>query len=498
MGLNRHRDVDADTRRAGFDRLDRWALAAVTLLGGALRFLRLGDPRALVFDETYYAKDGCWYATGSTSLCGIEGEQTHVHPPLGKWLISLGVEAFGYDSFGWRVAAALAGSLTVAVLYLLARRILRSTLGATVAAGLLAVDFLHFVQSRVAMLDVFTTLFGIAAVLFVALDRERLLSPEPPAATSWLTRLKQRPWRWATGAAAGAAVASKWSGVLFLLAVLALTCAWEVSARRGSGRRWARVLREEGPSIALCLAVVPLGVYALAYVGRLDGTLVAAPWSEGAWLRSLWERQLFMLDFHRGLDASHPYQSPPWSWPLLKRPVSYFFETNANGDYREILALGNPLVWWTSLLALLYVFVRWIPRRDMSAPEGLILAGFGFNYLPWLLLAGGRSAVFLFYLVAAVPFMCLALAYIPARFEDLTWMGASTVVFGALVLALFSFYYPLLANVPLPRADWEARIWVFDECDRPPPAASAGATAGTSGDTEGDGDDRPPEGWCWI
>ena len=485
------------TRGKRWSAADGLALVVVTAAAALVRLARLSDPRTLVFDETYYAKDACWYATGSPSVCGIEAEQTQVHPPLGKWMLAMGVDAFGYDSFGWRVVAAVAGTITVTLLYVLGRELLRSTIGATVAAGLLAIDFLHFVQSRVAMLDVFVTLFGVAAILFAVLDRARMLERRRTrwrgaATTFW------RPWRLAAGAAAGAATASKWSGALVALTVAALTIAWEAGIRRDQPRRWRRLLREEGPSLVLALAALPIAVYALSYAGRLEGDVVALPWSEGSWVRSLAERQSYMLDFHRDLTATHPYQSPPWSWLLLKRPVSYYFETNGNGQYLEIIATGNPLVWWASALALVYVFARWIVRRDVAGPEGTIVASFALNYFPWLVLASGRSAVFIFYLLPAVPFMCLALAYVPARFAHVAGAGAAVVGYAAVVVALFTFYYPVLATTPIPRRDWLARIWVFDQCDRPPPTASAGETAGTRTIGSDEQPDLPPEGWCWI
>jgi dolichyl-phosphate-mannose-protein mannosyltransferase len=491
-------DQPRGRRIARWDLLDTTALSGVTVLATLLRLVRLDDPRTLVFDETYYAKDACWYAFGSRSLCDIDAEQTQVHPPLGKWLISAGVKLFGYDSFGWRVGAALAGIITVALLYVLARRLLGSTMGATLAAGLLAVDFLHFVQSRIAMLDVFVTLFGVTAILFLVLDRDGLLLRDPERLAP-AHRTHSRPWRWAAGAAAGAAAASKWSGALYALTVVVLGVAWELRARRGTEGRWLRVAREQGPSLLLALVVVPLGVYVVSYAARLGGDVAALPWEEGAWLRSLWERQLYMLDFHTRLTSTHPYQSPAWSWLLLRRPVSYYFETDENGDYLEILATGSPLVWWMSALALAYVLWRWIQLRDGARPEGVIVAAFGCNYVPWLLLGRGRPAVFLFYLAPALPFMCLALAYVPARFSHLAWMGPAVVGSAAIVLALFAFYYPILANTPIPRSDWLARIWVFDGCERPPPTRSAGEVAGTkTGSGPRQQSDLPPAGWCWI
>jgi dolichyl-phosphate-mannose-protein mannosyltransferase len=480
--------------RESWGPVDVVALLSVTLLGGLLRFVRLGDPRSLMFDEVYYARDACWYAYSSESVCRIAGEQTQVHPPLGKYLMALGIKMFGYDSFGWRAAAAVAGTLIIAVLYVLARKLLSSTLAATVVAGLLAIDLLAFVQSRIGMLDIFAALFGLSAVLCAAYDRDGILARRRRRSRAEGHSLA-RPWRLAAGVAAGAAVASKWSGVLALVTVAVLVVAWETR-----GRGLGRALREEGSSIVLYLAVVPLLVYTASYIGRLEGALLTAPWAEGAWLRAFWDRQTYMLSFHSGLEVTHAYGSPPWSWVLLKRPVSYFFETDGAGDYLEVVAVGSPLVWWASLGALAYTAARWLPRRDPEGPEGIILAGFAFGYLPWFVLSGDRSAVFLFYLLPVVPFMCLALGYVVSRLEPLPAARPAVALFCAAAAALFVFYFPLLTKRPLPREAWLDRIWVFDNCERPSGAAGRSAVgAGSAIESSETGEEpRPPTGWCWI
>src|SRR3990172_5178195 len=161
---------------------DSIALGLVTGAGAALRFFRLDQPPSIVFDE-FYAQDACWYLYRSSATCtlpqfgGVEhftGEITPMHPPLGKWLIALGVKLLGFHPLGWRLASVVAGIVTIALLYLLTRRLLQSLLAAGLAAGLLATDFLHFVQSRVAMLDIFSALFSVAAFLCLVYDRDEL------------------------------------------------------------------------------------------------------------------------------------------------------------------------------------------------------------------------------------------------------------------------------------------------------------------------------------
>ena len=237
----------------------------------------LSTPTGFVFDEIFYARIACRFVIG-TARCGIADVVSGAHPPLGNWLIGIGIRLFGYDEFGWRITAAIAGTLSVALVYVLVRRLLAgqvsgtaATVGAAVSSALLAVDFLHVVQSRVAMLDVFVTLFVIATVLFAVLDGARRRGPrgEDADAPQWLRRVSLgRPWRLATGLSLGAATAVKWSGAYVALGLVALLVAWEVAASvRGPGdpeagsRRAAfgiALRRELGPSLVL-LGLVQIG-----------------------------------------------------------------------------------------------------------------------------------------------------------------------------------------------------------------------------------------------
>ena len=468
-----------------------------------------------MFDELYYAKEGCYYAKGSLSACGLDTISNEVHPPLGKWLIAAGIKAFGFESFGWRIAAVVAGTITIALLYVLAKKVLGSTIGAMLAAGLLAIDFLHFVQSRIAMLDIFVPLFGVASLLFIVLDRDRLIDGRRARGGPGA-----RPWRLAAGIAAGAATATKWSGALFLVTVIVLTIAWETAARRDddpSGRAGvalARALREEGLTIALWLVAAPFIVYGLTYVGRIEGPVLAAPWAEGSWFRQFVSEQRDAGSTHLGLPSHHPYESPPWSWLLLKRPVSYFYcaaekcnPDAPSGQVEEILATGSPFVWWASIPALVYVIFSWARRRSFWRPEGFIAAAFLVGYVPWLFLSRGRSAVFLFYLLPVVPVMCLALGYVATQIGKSWEAKAAVALFAAGSIGLFGYYHPLLVGSPLPQRQWDARIWIFkgSQCNKPTATASPSSIRTTvkgkvrvEKATVPDDSNLPPKGWCWI
>ena len=515
------RAAQQDGRGRAWGAVDSLALGGLTLLGGLLRLFHVADPREFIFDEVYYAKDACMYVLDSLQACNLEDVQNQVHPPLGKWLIAAGIEIFGFDSLGYRIALVAGGTITIALLYLLAHRVLRSTLGACLAAGLLVIDPLHFVQSRTSMLDAFVPMFAVAAFLFLVYDRDRLLRspegarPRPPAL------ILGRPWRLAAGIAAGAAFATKWSGAFVIVAVVVVSLGWELAARKteGWGAAARRTLTHEVPTIILWCLVVPLVVYVASYAGvddvtgraepprELEGEVLTWPAHEDSWWRALWEEQAFNWKFHTQdlKDSSHPYQSPGWSWILLKRPVSYFYESpDAEGNLHEILATGSPFVWWTSILAVLYVVYQWLRHSRLGRPEGIILAGTAFTYGPWLL-PMDRPTVFLFYFVVTVPFLCLALGYVAVRIGKSWEARAAIALFSMVAVGFFGFYYPLLTKGPLTQSEWEKRLLFFDDCEKPPgKQVTTTVTETIDGKTTASpsvsntNEDVPPTGWCWI
>lgn len=512
MGRGRHRSLCIRSAERGpairdppaWARRDWVAMALVTVAAAAVRLAGMTTPAGLVFDEIFYARNACRFVVDAAQ-CGIDDLVSGAHPPLGNWLIGIGIRLLGYDEFGWRIASAVAGTLTVALLYLLMRRLLAghvptpaATVGATAAAALLATDFLHLVQSRVAMLDSFVTLFVVAAVLFVTLDGGRRRGPrgEDLDARRWLRRLALgRPWRLAAGLALGAAIAVKWSGAYVAVGLVVLLVAWELAAtrpadgERAEGTLALAVRRELVPSVVL-LGLVPLIVYLASYAGRVDGDLLALPWREGSVWRGIAEHQLAMLRFHLGLAGHHPYESAPWTWLLLKRPVAYSFADGAGG-YREVLAMGNPFTWWPGAVALVAVAARWVRSgAGLARPEFVLVAAALSTYLPWLVLSGSRSQVFIWYLLPTIPFLYGAVGLVAA----LAWRSLagriSTGLAAGIVAASFVFFYPVLTAAPLSPDDWRPRIW-FTDCSRP------GAPTLTLPDDEIN-QGPPPSGWCWI
>lgn len=457
-----------------WSRRDSLALVLVLVLAGALRIPRLGWPSGKYGDEVYYASDGCvYFHPGDKGLCGFRNPISNEHPPLGKWLIGLGMQVHGVDAVGWRLAPLVAGLLTVALLYVLCRITTGSTFASAVGAGLLAVDLLHISSSRMALLDVFVTLFGVAAVLAAVLA------------------LRQRRMVWSTvaGLCVGAATASKWSGVFVVVpVVVVLLLATRGQPRR---RRWLRLGAD--------LVVLPGLLYVLTFAGRAPGSPFAVPWSRSSWWWQLARRQHDMLALHADLkNHGNTYVSSPWSWLLDKRPMLWLFQVDGSGRYREVMEIGNPVAWWLGLIALVVAAVLVVRGRSSLLVPGPASAGalallcVAATYLPWFVLGVSRTYTFIGYVLPVVPFLYLGVAAVVAALVRSVSGRVVTAVATAGVLAMTAFLYPVVVGLPLSPSGWHSRM-LFRACapHRPP----AGTTTGlTPAPVPG----KVPAGWCWI
>nr|AIA86371.1 CAZy families GT39 protein [uncultured Streptomyces sp.] len=103
-------------------------------------------------------------------------------------------------------------------------------------------------------------------------------------------------------------------------------------------------------------------------------------------LQSLWQYHVEMYQFHVSLETPHSYASPAWQWPLLLRPTSMYFHLDSNTNtVNNIYSMPNPLVWYASVIAVIYLIARMIMRRKWIWQQGIVLVAIAATYVPWLL-----------------------------------------------------------------------------------------------------------------
>jgi dolichyl-phosphate-mannose-protein mannosyltransferase len=384
---------------------------------------RLTTPDEYIFDEVYHAYTAGQYVAGNadayvwSTKAPREGvAYTWNHPPAGLLGIASGILIWGDNALGWRFTSVLFGAAGIVLTYWLTLRLAGERGPALLAAGLLLVDGMYFEQSRVAMLDVFGVVFALAALLSLHDYLER-----PAGTAAWpIAR---------TGLLLGLALATKWNA-----AYLSLACGLVVLAREARlGRRGNLA------SIPLGLALAPVAVYVAAYVPFFASGHGIAEWIE-------LQKQIYY--YHTQLEATHPWSSSFWQWPLAVKPVWYWVSHLDDGRVANIYAAGNPVLYWGFLPAVLALAVRW--WRSKPAALAVLLIGFFGQWLPWALVP---RITFAYHFLPAVPFGAIALAVVlwpPVRRGGVGRVLALGYV--SLVVLCFVWIYPILTGIPLSEA----------------------------------------------
>lgn len=415
------------------------ACLVLFLVALALYLFRIGHPPRYMYDEVYHAYTASELVKGHRQAYTWNNPQgtvevpngqlvhtTFAHPPLARDIIQVGIRLFGDTSLGWRVPSALFGAFGVVLLFLLGNMLLGYR-AALCAAGLLLLDGLWLVQSRIATLDIYLATFLLLAYFFFACYLRR----EADSRFYFLL---------CAGAALGLALATKWSAV-YSFVLLAL---W-------TGLREVRnVMRQKQPLPAIVVwgasfLLLPAVIYLLSY-----GQYFAMGYSLADWK----ELQSQMWIYHSRLREGHAWASPWWTWPLMLKPVWY--HAGALPQYVEqVFAMGNPLLWWLFLPAVAYLGWCW-HKRGHDALTGLVLLGFLGNWLPWML---SPRIAFIYHFLPSVPFGCIAIA---AGLKHLEEIRLKNVAWGymAVVLAGFLFFYPHWTSVWVSRSFSNQHYWL--------------------------------------
>lgn len=493
-----------------------WAVIAVFAL--FTRFIGLSGATASgtpVFDEKHYVPQAwdmvrSWINPVTGGIESNPGFGLVVHPPLAKQIEALGMFIFGYSPLGWRVMAALFGTLTVLAVMALARRLSGSTVVTFIAGILATADGVLLVSSRFGMLDIFQVFFITAAAWTLVRDHQQMHhrlhahSAEQAeghrklADTVFGPRFGFRWWRFATGVLLGLALSVKWSG-LYYIAFFGLASVFlDLWLRQRYGvRRFVvgTLRRDVGPALA-SLVLLPALLYIWSWrawfasetsVYRhalVDGTIAEdsplqnLPGAVAGWLHY----HLSVLEFHGSLTTSgghsHPWDSKPWSWLVAGRPILYYSATDISCEIggtcrRMIYLFGTPAIWWLTVPVLLWALWSLVARRNRAFLVPLI--AFAAGFLPWL--AAYDRQMYFFYAAALAPFIIIMLALtcgelwqrgprvrarlLPPALRGVLSTGSWAVIgYVSLVVTMFLIFSPILYGYLIPDSYHESLMWL--------------------------------------
>ncbi len=396
-----------------------WSYRSMLLVAGCAlvvglwaRVYSLGSPSRQVFDEVYFPTYAYNYLQGIPFL--------DLHPPLGKFVLAAGIALLGDTPLAWRLMPALFGCALLGLGAALGWSYTKERVGALLLTAFIASETILVVYSRTGLIDGIL-LFFILATVFTALRAERRGQVVWPAVLL------------------GLSVGVKWAALGVVVPVGYVL--WR-----------KKLLRPFVGGLLVSLVVYVLTVY----VGEIVGG-TKDPWQ--AWL-GVWKWHLYAAS-GIALPVTHPWASPWWSWPLMLQPVLFFHEADAAGRVLTIAAIGNPILWWSSTLAVVLSLGELVRRRFVARkpiadhPLVPVLLGYAALLLPWV---PGTRVAFLYHYLPSYAFALLALVYWLCRlWKHRPWV---VIAFAACVVATALFFLPMTMALPMSPESLRRRAWL--------------------------------------
>ncbi len=367
--------------------------AIAVIFGVFVRMYKLGYPGKEVFDEVYFPKFANEYLHGVDVF--------DVHPPLGKFLMAIGIAIFGNIPFGWRIIPLLFGIGIIPLMSGVWWQLTKDKVGSAIIAILMAIDGIFIIYSRTGLMD------GIL-FFFIFLSFFLMLKLKPGSVTVWVTT------------ALGLTVSIKWVGLAILVPVLYL------AIRRA---RWKEILFGMPWVLIIYVSIVTLGEYLNGAVNPIQSGI---GWNIQAWV------------YQSTLTATHPYSSVWWTWPLLRKPVLFLYDIRPDGLVNVMTTRGNTLVWWLSGVMVLVSFVWLLYRRFVQKyavadhPLTVLLIGWAACYLPFIPI---HRVMFIYHYMPAYGFALLILTYWLSELWKTWWVGV--ILFLIIAIAVSVFFLPL-------------------------------------------------------
>ena len=449
-----------------------WLLA----LSALTHYWHLFTPRAVVFDEVYYERFAGDYLTGRFYF--------DLHPPLGNLIYAAfarllhvsGAQLMNADPIpALRLIPATFGTLTVPLIFLLLRQLGASRRVALLGGAAALLDNGLLVESRLILLDSFLIFFGLLAITSYLAARTR-------------TGRERLIILGASAFFAGCALSVKWTGASALGVILA---AWFIDAliRRPPFRRFV----VEG----LLLVAIPVAIYvgSFAIHFRLldhsgpdesfmspgfEQSLIGSAYYNPAVRVSLWKE---LRDVHHAIragnesleHAKHIGASRWYTWPIMKHPMGLWEPTpEPPGRRAMIILVGNPLVWWGGLAAVLVGVLAFVVRRKLFAGRQfgflLLLGAVLLNCLPF---AAIQRIMYIYHYLFALTLVIALAAYScgviagwiddDSRLWQFQSRRSAAIYFGIVGMLFVSFVYflPFTYGWQMSTASWDAHFWML-------------------------------------
>ncbi|MGN0374959.1 MAG: phospholipid carrier-dependent glycosyltransferase, partial [Butyrivibrio sp.] len=377
-----------------------------------------------MFDEVYHARTAYEFVHDMDIY-------ENTHPPLGKTIIGIGIQIFGMNPFGWRFMCALFGTLMIPVTYLFAWRMFRKTGAAAFTTGLMFTEFMHFVLSGIATLDILVGLFILLMFYFMYcyIDSNREHAP------IW----KQYLYLGLSGLAMALGIATKWTAMYAAAGLAIIFFVFLIHSYKGR-KPDRQMFGELGKLAAVCVMsfiVLPAVVYVLSYV---QFTQV---YTDKGLIETAIDNSKLMLSYHSSTVFEHPYSSEWYEWIIDKCTLLDALTVVDKTKVSSIATFGNPLILWGGIVALLHNVYLWRCHKDRKAR--FLCIAYTAMLVPWLFI---HRTVFIYHYFANILILIMLIgnSVYNIRRGGKKYM----IIISCISLGLFIFFYPVLSGMTVP------------------------------------------------
>ena len=380
---------------------------------------------SMYFDEIYHAR------TAYEQLKGYDIYET-THPPLGKILISIGIALFGMNPFGWRIIGVICGIAMLPITYLLVKKLSDNSWCAVAGTALVALDFMHLTQTRIATVDTYVVLFVLLTFLFMAYYYKATFKDKK----EWI-------YLALSGFFMGCAISSKWNGVYPMVA-LAILFFIAIFAKYNSSQKEDKDKKYLLKTLLMCcifFVVVPLIIYALSFIPVINAS------SLKDYITQVIDYQIHMYKYHSQLDAEHYFSSMWYTWPLNIKPMWYAVADMQNGLVSSISAFGNPAIWPLTPITSIYCLYKGIKKKELSYI--FVSLGYFSSYLPWVMVTR-LSFIYHYFPCAVFGILSIALTIkdiVSAKPQSKKYI----IAYIAVCIILFIIFLPITTGLPATR-----------------------------------------------
>jgi dolichyl-phosphate-mannose-protein mannosyltransferase len=391
------------------------------LVGLALLLFGIGTPSSMFYDEGYFVPEARVFIQGPSPSHAPVQEK----PPLGKFLLSIGIRAAGDDALGWRVAGAVCGALALVAIFFWAYLLVNDVRLACLAAGLTLFNNFWFVMSRVGMMDAYLMIFltwslvafTASLVLDISVGRRRFLFC-------------------LSGVLVGLAGACKWNAidtlaVYFLVTFALLWIAYHpIAGADSSLSGCANKVRRISVSVLLLgLIGAPIASYCLAYWPVCKA--IHRPFN----VHELIAMHISIWHFNSTTISNPTITSRWYTWPF-----------NLNPQRALSYLVGNPVVAWGGLAAMVVCVRRF--WKAVSFQEGLVFLLFAANYLQWAVTP--EKGIFYYYYYPSVMILGVTIAVALRSLPDRVFGVRISLLLLIAAGAYFLRCYPQMAHLEAP------------------------------------------------